>query len=955
MDGDTHAVTLYRIDHAVVMDTDDIPGRGGYALVGVSHEVTQAERAFVAQNFGISDYLHDPQLQNPDEHRIFYSFFRVPGGRRALVRRFAKGVRRNQTQNRLFVHTLFIDDDLYERMHGLPWLLVNANVRAEGMTEWGRLRDEIPWTEEAGWIPRLEWNDGDNAADDVSDSLRKRIALLGKQLGGDARAGADAVANVITTLSRERRMLLPQGRGYELLTMLAWSMLPWLDREEIAWTQHDPMNISGVRFDLANVPEIKAESIGLGARPSSFALDIVGKSASEETWRDFQDRAKNASQPLTVRNPAVITRWLEWRKGVEALVANFGGDAMTALAAVARNQEDAPWIDREEILQLFWEKIRDETGVATWAARLTASGLDQVLFRAAPERRWLDHAREQANANLLVSFFLAAAGEKPSNAPARGAVAAWVADTALAGISTERLAELAVRVAADRGRASAALLEHLVATDAGLVALTRKARPEEPELVFAATPIVVRKPREHAREFLRDVLVQHLELVPSSRARVTAELARGVAGVLRAYPDDFVAFALRVPPEIQDELTDLTSKWLFADEKLTPLGREVLSRFGSRGSYAAPLAIALASAGEPAHSWFRVLLQVAGSIDAAADAKTASFLQTIEQLGRRPLKLGGAMQSMLQWLDESLELRRRPGDCVRALILLLRPGWKSRGDDLLKVLFELLRDSSFVSGWEPLICAVARDFASSHARPVSAFVAMYWMKTTEPSLVPSLDRGIIEALSDLNEKDRKTVAAAWEGLMRHIPPGPAFDLLYNQLYGEGAASGPRIQRAWRAIEQEIADDGTLNELDAALFAKEGKGYEREMARAIDRYVEGAGAARRVQRLCALLVASEVHPTVKRVIEVHVLPRAVVRLKVSDWRSAFSIMKEKELLGRGVARLTLARAIGLAADEHTLGGFESLCRAGGHVDALKALTGGRRDSGVFRKVARTIGF
>ncbi|HJQ37312.1 MAG TPA: hypothetical protein VKB93_09240 [Thermoanaerobaculia bacterium] len=778
-------MTLHRIEHAVVMDTDDIPGRGGYALVGVSHGVRPEERAFVAQNFGISDYLHDPQRQSADEQRVFYSFFRIPGGRRAFVRRFAKGMRRNQTQNRLFVHTLFIDDALYERLHGLPWLLINASVRLEGARAWERLRDEIALaehgTEHDGWIPHLEWDDGDGAADQVTDALRKRLTL----------AGEENLAAVITTLSKRKRVQLPQGRNHELLAMLAWSMLPWLDREEIAWTQHDTMNLSGVTFDLANVPRGAAE---LDAA-ASFALDIVHKCAAEETWLDFQARSKN----MTVRNPAVIARWLEWRKGVDALPST---DAMRALAATAKGNEDAPWIDREEILDLVWKK----------PGEVASSGLHRVVLRAAPERRWLDRAAADTGADTLVSNLLLAAGDDPVTAPARTALAAWVAENALDEIPVERFADL-------------------------------------------------------------------------------------VSGL---------------PRDAREQWIERVTQWLFAEpERTLPLGRAIMHRHPN----AAPLAIALASAGEPASTWFGALLERASAIDAAKDASAASFFhQAIQRLGSRPIQLQGAVDPLLR----TLETTGRAGDCTRALILLLRPEWKTRGRDLPKLVYELLKEAPSVAGWETVVAALAEDFAKSQKTGISALVAMYWLKVTEPSLVPRLDRAILDALRQLTDKDRDRVAAAWETLVRYIPAGEAFDLLYDLLYGERAA-GPRIQRALREIDQGIADEQTLNQLDAALYAKHGDGYAHDLADAIERYIAGGSPSRRLQRLGALLAADRVQQTVKRVIEVHVLPKAVARLRASDWKSAMPAMGD--LLKRGVPRLTIASAIRATADRKTLQAFK----------------------------------
>ena len=959
-------MTIHRIEHAVVMDTDHIPGRGGYALVGVSPGVSPSERAFVAQNFGISDYLHDPQLQKPDEHRIFYSFFRIPGGGYAFVRRFAKGLRRSQTQNRLFVHTLIIDENLFARLGGLPWLLINAMVRPEGSSTFERLTDELPWLAEGGTMPPLEWDDADGAADDVADSLRKRLALLERQFP-DARSGADLVAGIITRLSAQPRVILPQGRGFELLTMLSWSMLPWRDRERLAWTQHDAANISGVTFDLANTPAVDAASIELDARAAAFAVDIVGRSSSEETWRDFQERSKSASYPLTVRDSAVITRWLDWRKGIDELAGTIDeGDAvvvasMKRLAGIARGHEDAPWIDREEVLELVRHRIADakdkEGAVRMWGDRFPRSGLDRAIFRGAPDRRSFAHAAEDVGADLLVTFFLVAAGEDAAMAPARGALAAWVAESALVEVSGAQLAELAVRTAADGAPASIALLEHLLQSDKGLIALTARARPQAPELVFAATPIVLRHHHPHTGAFLRDVFLEHLNVVPASRVRVTAKLARDVAAALRRTPDDFVQLAARVTPEVRTELIELTTRWLWDEPKETlALGLALMQRFGGGAPEMRPLAVALANAGAPAASWFRELVEAASAIDATNDPSAASFHDTVNALARRNFKFEGATDSLVARLRQAADASTAVGECTRALIVLVRSAWRTRPVELLSLLNALLRQATVVAGWEAVIAMVAAELGKTRRTEVSDLVAVYWLRLTEMKPMPPLHLGAIEAISFLTDDDRLRVGEFWRPYIRGIPEGEAFALLVEQLYGDRTASPElRIQIAQREIDQNSAGFDTFNRLDAALYEKYGEGYGREVGYAIERYARDSDAATRIQRICNLLASDRVDQTVKRVIEVHVLQKAASRLRAADWQTVLATLTEHELLGRGVPRLMLAKAIGIAASDDTVADYEDLCRAGGYADALQFVGVSRRGRSLGRRLVQSIGF
>ncbi|MEA2491683.1 MAG: hypothetical protein QOH21_3475 [Acidobacteriota bacterium] len=422
-------MTRYRLDHAVVMDTDDIPGRGGYAVVGISRGVAQAERLFVAENFGISDFLHDPQ-----NDRTFYSFFRVPGGRHAFTRRFANGRRRNGTQNRLFVHTLFFDDSLLQGVAALPWLLLEGNVRAEGSSgEWQPLRNEVPWVAADGALPVLEVELDDNVAEDVPRRLNARLALAAK----DIPNATAAVASVIGALRDQKRVLLPQGRGYEWLTLLAWSMLPRRDREELAWTQHDPLNVTGVVFYLANAVNPAGEGVALDRSAPPLATRLVQRNtASPASWRELHGTA--AHYGLTIRRADTLEACLAHRDALRDVTERLGeavprsssgsseflGDAgarrgtprnseepeellqkLKQLADTGRRLHGQPCFEGESILELVWKNVTGQDP-DRWPLLLRDSGLAEVLFRDGIDRRWIDRAAAAARESPRAWFGL---------------------------------------------------------------------------------------------------------------------------------------------------------------------------------------------------------------------------------------------------------------------------------------------------------------------------------------------------------------------------------------------------------------------------------------------------------------------------------------------------------------------------------------------------------------------
>ncbi|MFP5247162.1 MAG: hypothetical protein ACLGH0_10750, partial [Thermoanaerobaculia bacterium] len=327
---------IHTIEHVLVMDTDDLPGRGGYGVVGISPGVTPAERAFAADNFGISDYLHDPQ-----NDRLFFSVLRVPGGRRALVRRFANGLRRNGTQNRLFVHTLFLDDATYAAVHGLPWLLDEALTTDRDAL----LRDPA--------FPALRWTE--DAAPPVQrfQSRMKQVERWLAQAGLGNVTATDAIAAVIAGFQAGRRVILPQGRLYEQLTLLAWSMLPMRDREQFAWTQHDAQNLA-VPFELANAVLPATIDVARGATDTARWI-VAMNTTSEESWHEFHEKAIRCE--LTARGED-LAGWRKWRAALagvqEKLDTNELAGRLAALAKAADPRKREPWVDGFEVLQMLW-------------------------------------------------------------------------------------------------------------------------------------------------------------------------------------------------------------------------------------------------------------------------------------------------------------------------------------------------------------------------------------------------------------------------------------------------------------------------------------------------------------------------------------------------------------------------------------------------------------------------
>ncbi len=884
-------MTLHRIEHAIVMDTDDVPGRGGYAVVGISPRVSPAERSFVASNFGISDYLHDPKT----EPRIFYSAFRIPGSeRRAFVRRFARGseLRRNNTQRRLIVHTLLLDDSVWNELHALPWLLLNADVRLEGATQWSRLRAESPWIDDGTTMPALEWDSDDGAASNTWKRVTDRLALMNQD------QPHEWLARTITALSQRPRIALSQDPGREWTTMLAWSMLPRRDRDELAWTQHDSMNLSGISFAIANAPG--GDFDPWQTQPAAFAQELVQMNvASETSWLDLQRRTKE--HPLSIRNASDLQEWGRWRNALLDLQRHID-DAdvvgrMTALARAARNPR-AGWIDAEEVLRLAWTNVSSEVEARRWGQLLRESGLDKIVFAAAPLQSWLGDAAQKVGADALVWFFLSGGGEDESAGGTRTALAEWIVD-ARPRVSPKYLAQLAYLLARDGSRSLRPLLEALLASNDGLTALTRaldRHAAGDVQLMRAAAPIVVLRASANALAFLRDVFVPRFD--PKG---VDVALARSIASALRADAATLVAFLRKLPTEV-----------------------------------AGPVALGLAQSGEPASVWLDVLLRMSRPIDETNQTNAArDFAEMLRGLGERNPNLDGAMPLLIDFIAGSPRAR----EAVRAIVMMLRPVWRT-DPRFGRALVALLRRTPNVIAWEDVVVAYAEDGGGDAAE----LAAEWWML-----IDPAAATRSVALIDRVHGPSRERLVAYWKERVKDLQPSAAADKLLALVQHTSKSYEVERDVALRDLRLGNGDAQTLNRLDAALHRIYGPGSARQFREGLEVFL-GNDRVTRATRALQLMAREECHPTVKVALLQSVLPDALLSLHGRDWEEVRATVRDADLLSAGVVP-RLAYAAGARGTRRTVEAFEEVWKRNGRRDALDALQAGRATRGPLQWLAR----
>jgi hypothetical protein len=980
----------HRIEQVLVMDTDDMPGRGGYGVVGISPGVTQAERLFVSENFGISDYLHDRE-----NDRLYLSVFNVPGGRRALVRRFANGTRRNGTQSRVFVHTMFLEDDTFDALHGLPWLLADASFRLPGQQQLQPLtRDRGPLLSDPNFRP-LEWEPTAETQQPPVTRFSNRLRQVERWLqdAGLRTTPIDAVAAVIAAFQSGQPAVLSQGVLFEQLTLLAWSMLPLRDRDERAWTQHDSQN-TVIAFAIANATADVTVDVTAGA--TAVARWIVEmNTTSVESWREFHDKTTRCK--LSARGPA-LAAWKKWRDALLAVVEKVNAvdtqidNKLAALAKAADPKVHEPWVDGVEVLQILWSNVRRAVAagedvrlvVERWASRLTRSGLDRVIFRVPPPAEWLDATSREIGADPLVDFFIRATPDESAAVPTRAAVGRWLLDGPRKRgekVSSESLARLAVSLMGDESGLIEPLLDWLLEDPNGLAVL-QKARqlPGYGNLVLLATLRALRRQHPQTTSYVRDVLLPQLERSQETRSRVNDVIADAVATMLRDEPESFIRFASGLGDRTILRLTTFVTAWLMNERDRTlPLAREIVRRASEQQYPIEPtvtLAVALARSGEPATIWFRVLLRTARTLDEGLEpAAMNRFLTEIDQLAvipsvaRNPGGRGAqtmpsspptqvprstlgmtaeTIDALVGHLNHGIASQERVGRCVRALIVLTSPAWTIA---LSNAIAGVLAYTSRTAEWDAIVAALAEKFESE----AGAVLRRFWDRI-DPSEVANVSTAMIDATSFIDGTHRAQLLQLWTPRLRRLPAGDRAERFINVLaeVAGGVPAAMRVPLAWRELTLGTATEATLNQLDLDLFARDGDRSEEEMIEALRLWSGGGTSFERARALLQLLASDHVLPTVKFTCE-GMIAAVLEELSADDWNEVVRLPRE-QLFARGMSAMLLARQLGgqqAAAEAAQV--FESACRRSRRFDVADGLALGRRDRTPWRRLQRALGF
>lgn len=337
--------------------TDPSAGRAsGYVLVAASPRVAADDARHLAATPQVTDYLHLEASPGP-----FFSFYRLPSGAWAAVRRFVRGTRRG-AYNRVVVYTLVATEETLAALADEPGLLwTRCRFRGDG----GGERTPAALAEAAG-EPGLERLD-DLELVPLADPAAERAALLARrrdflrQRWGD-RDLAERLRRVLAAKVAGRRVLLPQGAEAEQLLAVAWSVLPPADRRATPWTSHLAA-AAGKLFQFACCPDppaLRADQDDPGQwllplaepvadDPDDDARALAGAlAAGEADLGELDDGFRRHGVRLAAGGQA--RRWIGWlKRGGPRLLDGFADAAELArffhelrLAPGARGSD--PWL-----------------------------------------------------------------------------------------------------------------------------------------------------------------------------------------------------------------------------------------------------------------------------------------------------------------------------------------------------------------------------------------------------------------------------------------------------------------------------------------------------------------------------------------------------------------------------------------------------------------------------------
>jgi hypothetical protein len=892
------------LEHALLTDTDDLPGGGGYSLVWASPGTSAAQRRFVADHASITDYLH-----RHDNARMYFSVLPVTRGLYAFVRRFSIGMRRNGTQNRVFMHTIFLSEESFWMLQGFPWLLAELPIRPIGSGDsTTSLAKLISPASRQTSIDALEWQPP--SSDQAHDALRRRCESLHSLCAGSRPPrGLDVeecIARVAGAIVGTDRVTLPQGPVFEQLTLLAWSVLPMETRAVTPWTQHDQSAAGASVFQLANSPSVQSgDCHALMAPTPEFARLFVARSLeSASSWQSLNAGLRENN--LTWGSSS-LEWWLRYSEAfvpIEPASLRELEQWLTRTARSVRKDRNDPWIERPRLLETVWLTIAKQATKGRmpltfpeWSALAARSGIGGIIFSIPPSKAWLNDNAQLFGADILIQFLVHGTESSEECAATRENVSCWAVEAALNGlhVGSDALALLAVSLSGARSASVVQLVEELLRREDGLRSLESAIPPDPPQMadaVLLATITALDIENSDAHGFASRVLLPYVEGNPSFAASIPAKAMRRIARALRDDTRSFLAFAFALPDARLIEVISAVTEWLDNDEGLLPLAAALIRRATSsnvRPSTLAGLTFRVALAGESSDLWLPALKADATALDlTAAPLEVRKFVDRVRELQPRLTAEREIVENLLLSTQKVASGLTRIGPCTRALFMATRNAWPQvRNVAAAAVNAIVASPMHHASEWESCVMELLYELRYE-TRARKAFTT-FWLRLGAHE-ISNLQDSTVQALYFVEGADAEQIVLSWSRRVGSLPFTYRADRFIDALRAIGRARAPDLELALseRSITNGSATANTFSRQDLALWCVSATDRYKKLAAGISQSLKALTAPQRLLRLLDLFASSCTWPSTRHALEEHVLPEVLRSLSVDDWMAMLHV-------------------------------------------------------------------
>ncbi len=956
-------MTEFPVSQAVYTDPGGAAA-GGYVLAATSHGIRLEEADFLSHSPGISEYLHSHESPGP-----FLSFFELPTGRWALVRRFVAGERKVRGYHRVVVHMLVLPEVLVEAVEGDGWLMASSKTR---------YRDAQGAVHTLAKLGRQAAKPGIKALDDLGcavpenprrhslELLEDCRGFLEETLGGETLG--ENLAWIFDALSRRRRVLLPQGLEPEQLLSLATASLPRRDRLRASWTTHFAAGVR-VRFRIANAPDPEAavmlhrqvdewrvlpQKLHGGARQHSAGTDLARVVAGGgEPLRKVVEGFHQHGLSL-LEDGDQVRRWISYRLADLDLLSR-GCESLDQLRQLLRRnlpgwrrQPPDPWLDDATLLH----------GVCVTARRALASGksaedLTSHFFQAVAAEDWAADLftpatlsrmtklqtpwREPLMVLLAVGLVRRQLPAPPAAPEAREELLTYFSESPLKGLIDERpdsadwlLADLAIEL----GRCGSPRFSDALKLAAGMrFALERihqSLRPEPEDVPAALELLGVALDHEQpdtADAVTSQLLIPTLAATPHAAPKDPRLLDRGLDH-LRHRPQLLAAALGTWRDELLTRAVVTLRQWLeecsaAALAAAAELAQETLNDFLFEIPAIHGLAAELRSAGAPSRVWLRFAVAEAKRLDHHPDPTAAeAFAQFADGATLTPDDATQAARQVLETLGAAIA-SGTAGAGQQALLALAAPGMPALAEETVVALSALCHaENPHLLNWEPQIRHAIEALGAGAQRTPAAQLGHNWWQALAEFDWDTFPVATLTTLQSLRGFDLSEVAATWTERAPSLGDLPGEDDLLRTLDREFAAqpelhlsfrnrlTAARVRRGETRLEDALHQlDAWAAEIGQASESADVQGLFAKEARVLlpDDHLE------RAKCLVRILLSDQVLQTVKSSLEKGVLKATFSQVGDGPWDW---LPAPQHLAARGTLLLTAVAQIGRCWDHHS---------------------------------------